>query len=195
MAKTKLIVGLGNIGQEYEGTRHNIGFMLIDAVASLLDKNSKKDFEFSKKCNSEMAEGTWDDKKIVLAKPHTFVNVSGEAVKKLKALYKVKSEDIIIVHDELDIEFGHFKLSFGKDSGGHRGVQSVIDSLKTNKFWRLRVGTSSRILARARHESNLTAKKEAVTHFVLSKFTPSEREELKMLFKKALERLFLAVKQ
>ncbi len=163
---TKLIVGLGNIGKDYEGTRHNIGFAFLDFL-----------------------EGKLDTKKFMPLKPTTFVNKSGEDVKKAKNKYKIKAENIIIVHDDLDIEFGNVKLSFAKDSGGHRGVQSIIDHLKTNKFWRLRLGTANRKLKVARHQKNLKAKKEAVGDFVLSKFTPNEREKLKQIFKQAFEKL------
>ena len=131
----------------------------------------------------------FDGKPAVLVKPQTFVNKSGEAVRKLKLFYKVKPDDIVVIHDDLDIEFGNFKMSFGKDSGGHRGVQSIIDALKTNKFWRLRMGTANRKLTTARHQRTLKQKKESVGNFVLSKFAPSEQTEFKRLTKKSLERL------
>lgn len=144
------------------------------------------EFELNKKLNAEVAKAKLDGKSVVLAKPQIFVNKSGEAVKKLKLFYKTKAEDIVVVHDDLDIEFGNFKLSFAKDSGGHRGVQSVIDHLKTNKFWRLRIGTANRKLTTARHQKTLKAKKESVGQFVLSKFTSAEQQELKKILKKAL---------
>ena len=111
-----------------------------------------------------------------------FVNVSGPAVKKLKSKLKLKNEDICIVHDDLDIEFGKFKFSFDRNSAGHKGVQSVMDALKTKKFWRLRLGTASPRLRSAR-----TAGK--VSDFVLGKFTPTERNELTKIFKTALAEL------
>ena len=189
----KLIIGLGNPGEEYENTRHNVGFEMVDVIA----KQSEVKFSFEKKFNAEVTNARFVDKPfgkaqgkpVVLAKPFTFVNKSGEAVRKLKLFYKTKSADIVVVHDDLDIEFGSFKLSFAKDSGGHRGVQSIIDNLKTNKFWRLRIGTANRKLSSARNQKTLKAKKESVGHFVLSKFTPAEQTELKKLTKKALERL------
>ncbi len=181
----KLIVGLGNVGSEYEDTRHNLGFMIVDKIA----KESETEFDFDKKINAEIGKGRFNDKSVILAKPHTFVNKSGEAVKKLKTKYKLKNEDIILIHDDLDIEFGNFKLSLGKDSGGHRGVQSVIDHLKTNKFWRLKIGTANRKLAALRHQKVLKDKKDSVAGFVLSKFTPAEQAELKKIIKEALGRL------
>ena len=181
----RLIIGLGNPGEEYENTRHNVGFEVVDTIARKEDAI----FSFEKKFNAEVAKARFDGKPVVLAKPHTFVNKSGEAVRKLKLFYKMKPENIVVIHDDLDIEFGNFKMSFAKDSGGHRGVQSIIDALKTNKFWRLRVGTANRKLTTARHQKTLKAKKESVGHFVLSKFSPSEQDEIKKLIKKALERL------
>lgn len=184
----KLIIGLGNPGEEYENIRHNIGFIVADKIA----KGSDSKFSFEKKFNAEVAKSRFADKPVILAKPWTFVNKSGEAARKLRLFYKTKPEDIIVVHDDLDIEFGEFKLSFAKDSGGHRGVQNIIDNLKTNKFWRLRIGTANRRLTTARHNP-LKAKREAVGHFVLSKFTPAEQAEVKKTIKKALERLSTAI--
>ncbi len=185
----KLIIGLGNPGEEYQNTRHNIGFMAVDAIAKQSDAN----FSFEKKFNAEVAKGPFDTtqgkKPIILAKPHTFVNKSGEAVKKLKTFYKTKLEDIIIIRDDLDIEFGQAKLSFGKGSGGHRGIESILGVLKTEKFWQLKIGTANRSLAKARQQKNLKAKKEAVGNFVLSRFTPNEQTEIKRVLKNSLQKL------
>lgn len=181
----KLIVGLGNPGEEYIGTRHNVGFWLVEAIA----KQSAVEFKFDKKLNAESVKAKFNDKPVVLAKPCTYVNKSGEAVSKLIKQLKIKKEDLIVVQDDLDIEFGSLKLSFGKDSGGHRGIQSIIDQLKTNKFWRLRIGTANRKLSSARQQATLKAKKESVGNFVLAKFTPTEQTELKKILKQTLERL------
>lgn len=181
----KLIVGLGNPGEEYENTRHCIGFIAVDEIA----KAAGSKFSFEKKFNAEIAKSRFNGKPAILVKPFTFVNKSGEAVRKLKLFYKIKPADIIVIHDDLDIEFGNFKLSFAKHSGGHRGVQSVIDGLKTDKFWRLRIGTANRKLTTARSQRTLKAKKEAVGDFVLSHFAPAEQPELKKIIKKALNKL------
>lgn len=180
-----LVIGLGNPGEEYEDTRHNVGFEVVDTIA----RKEGAGFSFDKKFNAEVVKTRLGGKPVVLAKPHTFVNKSGEAVRKLKLFYKTKPADIVVVHDDLDIEFGNFKLSFGKDSAGHRGVQSIIDALKTNKFWRLRIGTANRKLSTARRQSTLKQKKEAVGDFVLSRFTPTEQIELKKVIKKVTEKL------
>lgn len=187
---TKLIIGLGNPDEEYQNTRHNVGFMMVDYVAR---KNNCGDFEFNKKLNSLVAKTKFGKNVLILAKPQTYVNKSGESVVKLKNFYKVKPENIIITHDDLDIEFGYFKNSFGKNSGGHKGVESVIKSLKTKDFWRLRIGTAVRALDKAREQSD--KKRDAfVMDFVLSKFSKKENEELKKLLKEAYVRLELEKK-
>ncbi len=180
----KLIIGLGNPGEEYLETRHNIGFMAVEGIAKQSDAN----FSFEKKFNAEATKARFLEKPVVLAKAHTFVNKTGEAVKKLKTFYKVKPEDIIVVRDDLDIEFGESKLSFGKGSGGHRGIESVIANLKTEKFWQLKIGVANRNLTKARN-NNLKAKREAVGKFVLSGFTVGEKAELKKVLKQALAKL------
>ena len=172
----KLVIGLGNPGEEYAGTRHNVGWAVLDKLA----REMGAEFKLEKKMNSEVAKGKLDSKPIVLAKPQTFVNKSGETAKKLKTFAKAKPEDIVVVHDDLDIEFGNFKLSFGKNSGGHRGVESIIKTLKTKNFWRLKIGTANKKLAAARRSGK-------VADFVLAKFTPAEQAELKQLVKQAIE--------
>lgn len=108
----------------------------------------------------------------------TYVNQSGVAVKKLK----VKPENLIVAHDDLDIEFGKFKLSFDRNSAGHKGVESIIRALKTKKFWRLRFGIANSKLKAARKAGN-------VPDFVLSKFTSAEQKQLKTIFKEAHDRI------
>ena len=189
----RLIIGIGNPGEEYANTRHNVGFAMVEAIARKEDAS----FSFEKKFNAEIAKARLDGKPVMLVKPWTFVNKSGEAVRKAKLFYKAKLVDVMVVHDDLDIEFGNLKLSFGKDSGGHRGVQSIIDALKTNKFWRLRIGTANKQLAKIRKikksvptpKGRGSDRSVGVGNFVLSKFTPTEQAELKKIIKKALERL------
>ncbi|MEK7506564.1 MAG: aminoacyl-tRNA hydrolase, partial [Patescibacteria group bacterium] len=123
----KLIIGLGNPGKEYQNARHNVGFAVVEKIAGTIGAELKLD----KKMNATVAKGKLEDMLVVLAKPQTFVNKSGEAVKKLAKSYKLKTKNLIVIHDDLDIEFGNFKLSFGKNSGCHRGVESIIKALKT----------------------------------------------------------------
>ena len=183
--KLKVIIGLGNPDEEYVGTRHNVGFMMLDYVAK---KNDGGEFELDKKINALSTKAKIDTIPVVLLKPLTFVNKTGEVAIKAKNLYKAKPEDIILIHDDLDIEFGNIKLSFDKNSGGHRGVESVMKSLKTKKFWRLRIGTANNILKKA-YKMSEKKKNEAIIDFVLGKFGKKENEELKSIFKEGLEKI------
>lgn len=185
MASMKLIIGLGNPEEEYQNTRHNVGFMFLDYLAKKIDTN---DFAEDKKMNALVSKSKIDKISVVLAKPLSYVNKSGEVVSKLAKFYKIKPADIVVVQDDLDIEFGSFKNSFEKNSGGHKGVESIIKSLKTNKFYRLRIGTSVRALEKAREQSD--KKRDAfVMDFVLAKFSPKEQDVIKKMFPEVYERL------
>lgn len=187
--QTFIIIGIGNPDPEYKETRHNIGFTILEKLAAKLKCDG---FTSNKKLNALITEcvPVIHDKrsKLVLAKPLSYVNASGMVVAKLKKQYKVKPEYITVIHDDLDIPFGDTKLSFDKNSGGHKGIESIIKALKTKKFYRLRIGTSTRGIARARQQSD-KARDEYVRNFVLAKFTSSEREELNKIFKESLEKL------
>lgn len=184
----KIIIGLGNPDPEYAETRHNVGFGVVDIVAQASDSQ----FKFEKKFNAEVARSKFNNKPAVLVKARTYVNKTGEAVKKIKNSLKIKPVDIVVIHDDLDIGFGDFKISFGKNSGGHKGIQNIIDNLKTNKFWRVRIGTANRKVTTARGQG-LKEKKELIKDFVLAEFTPAEKDELKKVIKKSLERLALSL--
>lgn len=187
----KLIVGFGNPGEEYKETRHNIGFIFVDALAK---KNGIKKWEMDKKIGAEIAEGKIEllkKKKIkaVLAKPQLFVNNSGQVVKKLKNFYKFKNENIIVTHDDLDIPFGKVKLSFDTSSAGHRGIESVIKTLKTKKFYRLRIGTSNNDLMKTRRSKNKKQRLKLILDFVISPFSKKEKSELKKVINNGVEKL------
>src|SRR3990172_1844689 len=131
----KLIVGLGNPEEKYFLNRHNLGFMIVEKIAE------KKGivFRLEPHYNSVFGEmGDWENR-IKLVEPQSFMNSSGEAVKKCKDYWKVDSEDIWVIHDEVDLEFGKVRIVLGGSSAGHKGVQSIIDAIGEN-FWRIRVG-------------------------------------------------------
>ena len=182
---TKLIIGLGNPDQEYQDTRHNIGFTVIDHIAK---KNNCDSFELNKKTSSLVLKCKIEKTTVILAKPQTYVNKTGEAALKLKNFYKIKPEDIIVIHDDLDIPFGNVKVSFDKNSGGHKGIESVMKALKTKKFFRLRIGLAKPALTKARQQSE-KKRDEFVVKMVLSKFSPSEQEQLKKTFKEGYNKL------
>jgi peptidyl-tRNA hydrolase, PTH1 family len=134
--RTLLIVGLGNPGKEYDGTRHNVGFLCLDAFAKANDFTpwiDKKDF----KC--QQADATLGDTRVVIIKPTTFMNLSGEAVQAVAHFYKIPAEKILVVHDELDIPFGQVRLRTGGSSAGHNGLKSVIQHIGEG-FGRVRIG-------------------------------------------------------
>ena len=185
MASMKLIIGLGNSDLEYQNTRHNVGFMFLDYLAKKIDAN---DFAEDKKHNALVSKSKIEKTTVVLAKPLCYVNKSGEVVSKLSKFYKIKPTDIIVVQDDLDIEFGSFKNSFEKNSGGHKGVESIIKALKTNKFYRLRIGTSIRALEKAREQSD-KERDAFVMNFVLGKFLPKNQDVIKKMFPDIYERL------
>lgn len=133
----KLIVGLGNPGKKYKATRHNIGFIFIDALQAGWNFPV---FEFQKKFNAELSRENFQQEDIILVKPQTFMNLSGESVKKILDFYKMIPKDILVIHDDLDIAMGNFKIATNSSSAGHNGVQNIIDQLGTQEFRRIRVG-------------------------------------------------------
>lgn len=188
----KLIVGLGNPGDKYESTRHNLGFMVLDHF--LKDISSvKKDFATEDKLKSEIFITEYQPKsgkseKIILAKPLTYMNNSGMAVSLIAKYYKVAPSDIWVVHDELDLPLGTMKIRFGGATAGHHGLDSVLAALATDKFWRFRIGigTSKNHDKMARHKFN-------GQEYVLKGFAFNEkskaRSEVKRVVKAIIEAL------
>ena len=131
----KLIIGLGNPGNEYAGTRHNVGFRCINRFAKMHGISMKQSGS-----QAQFGVAEIDGSKVVLAKPRTFMNLSGKSVKLLMARFKTTSGDILIIHDELDLPLGKIRFYSGGGSGGHRGIESIIDELGSRDFTRIRVG-------------------------------------------------------
>ena len=154
----KAVIGLGNPGEQYRGTRHNIGFLVVDEVAK------KAGARFKKKHTCLLAEACRGSKKVLVAKPQTFMNCSGEAVRKLRDVFSLRRSDFIIVHDDLDLAFGRLQVRSGGGAGGHRGVASVQAELWGEDFFHVRIGIGRPGLA------------EDPVHFVLSSFSQEEQE-------------------
>ena len=173
----KLIIGLGNPGKELENTRHNTCFLFIDEIA---EKFNAVEFTHDKKLKTEISEFKIENLKfkIFLAKPQTFMNKSGEAVSVLSKFYKIKPENILIVHDDIDVFWGNFKFSFGRSSAGHKGVASIIKALKTKDFWRLRIGIRPAL-----------KKHTLANKIILKKFTQTELKTLNQTIKKAVKEI------
>ncbi|MBU4421695.1 aminoacyl-tRNA hydrolase [Candidatus Parcubacteria bacterium] len=164
----KLLVGLGNPGRKYEKTRHNAGFLAVDFLRKKLDAPA---FKLNKKLKAEISETKSGKEKIILAKPTTFMNNSGEALASVAKFYKIKTENIIVFHDDMDIAFGDVREVFARGSAGHNGVQSIIDILGTKDFNRVRIGVGR-------------PEKTPPESYVLQKFKPKEIEEIKEAIKK-----------
>ncbi|MBI2003713.1 MAG: aminoacyl-tRNA hydrolase [Parcubacteria group bacterium] len=184
----KIIIGLGNPGEEYGQTRHNVGFKILDHIS----KKYGGVFILDKKSDSDVSEVKIDGKKVLLAKPQTFVNKSGEAVKKVIGSWKLKIVNLIVVHDDLDIPFGKVKLSFGRSSAGHKGVESIIKALKTDKFNRIRFGTFNQQIVRARKVKDKRKRLNEMNKFVIGPFGPNEKPKLNRLIKIAVEKALQA---
>lgn len=176
----KIIIGLGNPGSQYEDTRHNIGFAIIN---KLQQESGFPEFESNKKFNAEISKGAIGSSEALLAKPQTFMNLSGESVQSIMDFYKLTSEDLIVVHDDLDIAAGKYKIAQDSSSAGHNGVQNIIDKLSTQKFKRIRVGVGEET-AEGAIKCRLGAH-----DFVLGKFTPEEKEKISAIEKNILEEI------
>jgi peptidyl-tRNA hydrolase, PTH1 family len=160
----KLIIGLGNPGKQYENTRHNTGFMIVDRLREIAHFS---DFKLEEKFNSLVAEKKDSSGETVyLLKPQTFMNSSGQAVKAMANFYKIPLENISVIHDDLDITLGEYKISADNSAAGHNGVQSIMDELGTQKIIRYRVGIEGEEKRKER-----TIPGDA---FVLQKFTDEE---------------------
>lgn len=131
----KLIIGLGNPGRKYANTRHNIGFMVLDELARALGCAVDK-----KHCRSLVGQGFSEGQKVLLAKPQTFMNNSGEAVLELLNYYQDSMDDLIVIHDDLDLEFGRIRFKTGGGTGGHNGLKSISHYLNSPDYDRLKIG-------------------------------------------------------
>jgi len=130
-----LIVGLGNPGSRYEATRHNIGFMALEALAAQLEIELKQ-----KSFNSLWGKGTIAQNHILLAEPQTFMNLSGTAVRQLQSFFKTEISNLVVIHDDLDLPFGSIRLKAGGGTAGHKGLASIESNLGTSEFIRVRLG-------------------------------------------------------
>lgn len=171
----KLIVGLGNPGDKYKNTRHNFGYEVIDHLAKKL--NAEK-FTEEKKFKAEIAKAG----DITLMKPLTFMNLSGKAVQLYAQYFKIKPDEILVIHDELDILLGKMKIRQGGSAAGNHGIESIIETLGRDDFNRLRLGIGvEKTLAGERHEVNFKAEE-----FVISHFEPKEKSKVKSMIKRSI---------
>ncbi len=165
-----IIVGLGNPGREYENTRHNVGFQAVDKFQ---EKNNFPVFKMSAKFNSLISEGVFDNEKTILVKPQTYMNDSGKAIKTLTDFYKLRNENILVIQDDIDLPTGKMKISIGRGSAGHKGIESIIKELGTDNFSRIRIGIEPK------------DKEKKAGELVLKGFTKKEQKELESVFNNA----------
>ena len=171
MAEPLLVVGLGNPGPQYAKTRHNLGFMVADVLAGRIGAQ----FTVHKRSGAEVVTGRLAHRPVVLAKPRTYMNESGRQVGPLAKFYSVMPADIIVIHDELDIDFGRIRLKLGGGEGGHNGLRSVANSLGTKNFQRVRIGVG-----------RPPGRKDPAA-YVLEPFTTAERTEVPAICEQAAD--------
>jgi PTH1 family peptidyl-tRNA hydrolase len=185
----KLIVGLGNPGQEYETNRHNVGFLVLDQIQKDF---SFPEFQFNKKFNALISEksddsflgkiGLKNKNKIILIKPQTFMNRSGESVQSISQFFKISPENITVIHDDLDIIVGNHKSAWDSSARGHNGIQDIISKLGTQKFNRIKVGVE---IKEGRLARKIPGKK-----FVLQNFSSDELDLVKKVAESISKTLF-----
>lgn len=169
MCVMKLLIGLGNPGQKYADTRHNIGFQVIDRVATQFDISLNE-----RKFKAEYGTGIVHGEKVMLCKPQTYMNLSGEAVRPLLDYYQIDLDDMLVIYDDLDLPPGKLRLREKGSAGGHNGMRSIIDHVGSKQFKRLRFG-----IGRPSHP------RMKVVDYVLARFLPEERAAIDAGIEKA----------
>jgi len=176
-SETYLIVGLGNPGRRYERTRHNAGFMAVERLYEILPSGTSRS-----RFQAEMIETRDGERRVVLAKPQTFMNESGIAVSQVARWYKVPRDRLLVIYDELDLPFGTIRMRANGSAGGHNGVQSVIDHLHTQDFARLRIGISR-------------PKAGSTVPYVLAQFSSDEQRTLPEIIDRAASAALLWLRE
>lgn len=179
MAEPLLVVGLGNPGPNYAKTRHNLGFVVADLLAGRMGSN----FKVHRKSGADVATGRLAGRSVVLAKPRTYMNESGRQVGPLAKFYSVAPADVVVLHDELDIDFGRIRLKSGGGVAGHNGLRSVAAALGSKDFQRVRIGVG-------RPPGRMDA-----ASFVLQNFSAAERAEVPVICEQAADATELLIAQ
>ncbi|MDR3659087.1 MAG: aminoacyl-tRNA hydrolase [Mycobacterium sp.] len=177
MAEPLLVVGLGNPGPRYETTRHNLGFLVADILADRIGAG----FKVHKKSGAEVTTGRLGGRSVVLAKPRTYMNESGRQVGPLAKFYSIEPADVVVIHDELDLDFGRIRLKFGGGEGGHNGLRSVASALGTKDFQRVRIGVGR------------PPGRQDPAAYVLENFNSKERPEVATIIEQAADATELLV--
>ncbi len=177
-----MIVGLGNPGKKYKNTWHNLGFLVIEEFKN---RNNFSNFRLSKKPQAKISKGKLANQKIILAKPQTFMNNSGKSVKDIVNFYKLSNpSNLWIVHDDVDLPLSKIKISKKRGAAGHKGVESIIEQLKTKRFIRFRIGIKPK-----------KGKPKNINKFVIQKFKKEERKIVEKSIKKTIKAIEKALKE
>lgn len=208
----KLIIGLGNPGAKYEKTRHNLGFMVLEQFLKDFEPVGKTQWDNSSKFKSDIAEIEWQRQRkvdevekvekvesVILVKPKTYMNNSGLAVSLLTSYYKLQANNIWIVHDDIDLPLGSMKIRFGGAAAGHHGVESILQVLQTDAFWRFRMGIGVNHQGGNGHDGKehviSKTKMKNVEDYVLNSFEGHERGKVKDLVKRGSHALQTALEE
>ena len=175
-----VIVGLGNPGKEYEKTRHNAGRNAVELIAK---NESFDEFVFNKTSNALVSKGAIESEKATLVLPETMMNLSGKAVATFVKTPKA-AKNLLVIHDDLDLPLGTVKMVFGRGSGGHKGVESIMRTTKTKEFARIRIGISA---AGKKNQTKKVVGEEKVIKMVIGKWKPAEELVVKKVLKKVVE--------
>ncbi|MBN2779469.1 MAG: aminoacyl-tRNA hydrolase [Alphaproteobacteria bacterium] len=168
MPKIKMIIGLGNVGAKYALTRHNVGFLFVDALAHTFNFDG-----FKEKFKGEFSKVTIDSDPVILLKPHTFMNLSGQSVQPAMQFFKIKPEELFVVHDDIDLKFSEVKIKCGGGDAGHNGLKDITRAIGKD-YWRLRIGVG-------RPEFG------DVSDYVLQKFSKEQLDSLVPLLEKLVD--------
>ncbi len=167
----KMIAGLGNPGLQYQHTRHNIGFMVLDALADLAGAGSWT----SHRSHADVVKIRWENHPLFLVKPMAYMNRSGEPIQRMVSYYKIPFSEMLVVHDDMDLDFGQLKIVVSRGAGGHNGIRSIMGVCGTRDFVRLRVGVG-----------RPSETRKDVTAHVLGSFSPQEQELLDEVMENSL---------
>jgi PTH1 family peptidyl-tRNA hydrolase len=173
-----LVVGLGNPGAEYERTRHNIGFLVADVLAERVGGR----FAVHKKSGADLLQARWDGRQVLIAKPRSFMNLSGRPVAALAKFFSVPPTEVIVVHDELDLPFGQVRLKRGGGEGGHNGLRSISSALTTKEYLRTRIGIGR------------PPGRQDPADYVLKPFSSPERKEVPVIVEQAADAVELLLR-
>lgn len=179
----KIVVGLGNPGERYRKSRHNVGFFALDHIADHLKESQNIDVEWKNdaKHNASIAKVKYGKNSILLVKPLTMMNLSGQAIRSIISFYKESPQDVIVIYDDIDLPLGEVRMRHSGSAGTHNGMKSIIAELQTEDFPRIRIGIENR-------PPELKAKID-LADYVLSSFAENEQEQVRSSLEKTLQEL------